>query len=74
MSSLDFPSLAALVVDPPDDQVYDCDDYEASYEASHDGNLMHSPRASVKRARGFVISHCEDWKRMKLRTRAGQYV
>lgn len=67
MSSLDFPGLGALVVDPPDDQIYDCDDDEGGYEASHDADLMRSPRAGVKRARRFVIGHCEDWERMEVR-------
>ena len=61
MSSLDFSGLGALVVDPPDDQVYDWDEDEGGYEASHYADLMRSPRAGVKRARRFVISHCEDW-------------
>ncbi len=71
MSALHFPGLGALVVDPPNDQVCDCDDDEGGYEASHYADLMRSPRAGVKRARRFIIGHRGD---LKVRTGAVQQV
>lgn len=62
MSTLHFPSLGALVVDLPEDQIYDSDEDEGGYEASHDADLMRGPRAGVKRARRFIVAHCEDWR------------
>lgn len=50
MSALHFSGLGALVVNPPDDQIYDCDDEKAGYETSHDADLMRNARAGVKGA------------------------
>ena len=74
MASLHFPGLGALVVDPPDDQVYDRENDEGDYEASHDADLMRSPRAGVKRARRSVIGHYQDCRRIDMRIRGTQYV
>lgn len=73
MSPLHFPGLGAPVVDPPNDQVYDCDYDEGAYKASHDADLMSSPRAGVERARGFITGHCGYLRRMEVRTGAVQY-
>ena len=74
MSSLHFSGFGALVVDPPGNQVHECDDDEGGYEANHDADLMCSSRASVKRTRRFIIGHCGDRRRMEVRTGAVQYV
>ena len=61
MSTLHFPGFGALVVDLPEDQIYDGDEDEGGYEADHDTDLMRSSRAGVKGARRLIIGHCEDW-------------
>ena len=65
MSSLNFLGLGALIIELPNDQVRGSDDDEGGHEANHDADFVRRSRARMKRARGFIVGHCEEWGTMR---------